>query len=186
MWATWCTSCMEQMPHFQSIYEKYSDKINILAINNNEDRKYIDNVITKFGLTMPILLNNEGLLAVTLGLIGTPYSVLINTDDNIVYTSHESDNILDTFISSLAPNALDINSDKPVTHILPNNMVFDLSAQQYARDRALAQFYFHLMTAYSILRREKIELGKADKHERNRGTHRTWFNHECAITNITR
>ena len=41
-------------------------------------------------------------------------------------------------------------------------MVFDLTAEQYARDWTLAQFYFHVMTAYSILRNQGIELGKAD------------------------
>ena len=104
MWATWCQPCMEQMPHFQKTYEKYKNKINILAININinENTQYIDHVISQFGLTMPVLLDNEGQLAVVLGLVGTPYSVLINTDQNIVYTTHESDNILDTFIEKLA------------------------------------------------------------------------------------
>tara|TARA_R110002072_G_scaffold136124_2_gene278219 strand:- start:208570 stop:208746 length:177 start_codon:yes stop_codon:yes gene_type:complete len=41
-------------------------------------------------------------------------------------------------------------------------MILDLTAEQYARDWTLGQFYFHLMTAYSILRSQKIELGKAD------------------------
>ena len=41
-------------------------------------------------------------------------------------------------------------------------MVFDLTAEQYARDWTLGQFYFHLMTAYAILRSEGVELGKAD------------------------
>ena len=48
-------------------------------------------------------------------------------------------------------------------HNLTNpGMVFDLTAEQYVRDWALPQFYFHLMTAYAILRAEGIELGKAD------------------------
>lgn len=104
LWATWCKPCIEQMPHFQSINEKYGDKINIFAININinENNKYIEDVIAKFGLTMPVLLDNKGQLAVELGLVGTPFSVLINTDNNIIYTTHKSDNILDTFIDKLA------------------------------------------------------------------------------------
>lgn len=65
-------------------------------------------------------------------------------------------------LDGLAPDALDANADKPLEHELPNGMILDLTAEQYARDWTLAQFYFHLMTAYSILRSEKIELGKAD------------------------
>ena len=65
-------------------------------------------------------------------------------------------------LESLAPDALDADSDKPIAHELPNGMIFDLTAEQYARDWTLAQFYFHLMTAYAILRSKKVELGKAD------------------------
>ena len=49
-----------------------------------------------------------------------------------------------------------------IAHALPNGMIFDLTAEQYARDWALPQFYFHLMIAYAILRNRKVELGKAD------------------------
>jgi uncharacterized protein len=65
-------------------------------------------------------------------------------------------------LDSLTPDALDANADKPLAHKLQNGMIIDLSAEQYARDWAIAQFYFHVMTAYLILRSEKIELGKAD------------------------
>jgi uncharacterized protein len=65
-------------------------------------------------------------------------------------------------LDSLASDALDANAPQPLAHELPNGMILDLSAEQYARDWAIAQFYFHLMTAYSILRSERIELGKAD------------------------
>jgi hypothetical protein len=41
-------------------------------------------------------------------------------------------------------------------------MIFDLTAEQYARDWTLPQFYFHLMIAYSILRSAGVNLGKAD------------------------
>ncbi|MHA6316498.1 DUF1993 domain-containing protein [Altererythrobacter sp. CAU 1778] len=52
--------------------------------------------------------------------------------------------------------------DASLAHELPNGMVFDLSREQYARDWALPQFYFHLMAAYAILRAEGVDLGKAD------------------------
>lgn len=65
-------------------------------------------------------------------------------------------------LDGLAPDALDADSDKSIAHELPNGMIFDLTAEQYARDWTLPQFYFHLMTAYAILRSEKVALGKAD------------------------
>lgn len=65
-------------------------------------------------------------------------------------------------LDGLASDALDANADKPLVHELPNGMILDLTVEQYARDWTLAQFYFHIMIAYSILRSEGVELGKAD------------------------
>lgn len=65
-------------------------------------------------------------------------------------------------LDGLAPRALDGDPARPVAHGLPNGMIFDLTAAQYVRDWALPQFWFHLMTAYAILRHNGIELGKVD------------------------
>ncbi len=52
--------------------------------------------------------------------------------------------------------------DRSVAHDLPNGMIFDLTLDQYSRDWAIGQFYFHLMAAYAILRHCGVQLGKAD------------------------
>lgn len=65
-------------------------------------------------------------------------------------------------LDALAADSLDMAPESPIVHELPNGMTFDFTAEQYARDWALAQFYFHVMTAYAILRREGVDLGKAD------------------------
>ena len=65
-------------------------------------------------------------------------------------------------LDRLSPDALDADPNAPVAHELSNGMIFDLTAEQYARDWALGQFYFHVMTAYAILRSAGVELGKAD------------------------
>ena len=61
-----------------------------------------------------------------------------------------------------AADAPAVEPAAPITHALPQGMVFDLTAEQYVRDWALPQFYFHVMAAYSILRAQGVELGKAD------------------------
>lgn len=66
------------------------------------------------------------------------------------------------FLDTLALDALDGDPQRPIAHALPMGMIFDLTAEQYARDWALPQFYFHVMTAYAILRAHGVALGKAD------------------------
>lgn len=45
---------------------------------------------------------------------------------------------------------------------LPNGMTFHLTGGAYARDWALPNFYFHVSTAYAIMRMHGVTLGKAD------------------------
>lgn len=65
-------------------------------------------------------------------------------------------------IEAIAGTGLPIQEGAPVAHELPQGLVFDFTAEQYVRDWALPQFYFHVMTAYAILRAQGVELGKAD------------------------
>ncbi|MDO7835882.1 DUF1993 domain-containing protein [Sphingobium sp. HBC34] len=65
-------------------------------------------------------------------------------------------------LDGLAADALDMDTDAPIAHDLPNGMIFDLTAQGYARDWTLPQFYFHIMTAYALLRSTGVPLGKGD------------------------
>ena len=65
-------------------------------------------------------------------------------------------------VKAAASDGTAIDPTAPISHALPTGMTFDLTAEQYARDWALPQFYFHEMTAYAILRAQGVELGKAD------------------------
>lgn len=65
-------------------------------------------------------------------------------------------------VEAAAADAPDLAPDTPVAHSLPNGMIFDLTAAQYVRDWAIPQLYFHVMTAYAILRAQGVNLGKAD------------------------
>lgn len=53
-------------------------------------------------------------------------------------------------------------ADEKIEIALPNGMQFALTREQYVRDWSLPNFYFHLMTAYSLLRSEGLEIGKID------------------------
>ncbi len=65
-------------------------------------------------------------------------------------------------LDRLGSNALDAGVERTITLALPNGMTFDMTGEQYVRDWAVAQFYFHLVSAYAILRNQGVELGKAD------------------------
>ncbi len=53
-------------------------------------------------------------------------------------------------------------ADSEVDYTLPNNMRFVMTSEEYIRDWMLPNFYFHASTAYGLLRREGLEIGKRD------------------------
>lgn len=65
-------------------------------------------------------------------------------------------------VEAAAAEGIAVDPASSIAHELPIGMVLDVSAERYARDWALSQFYFHVVTAYAILRAQGIELGKAD------------------------
>lgn len=65
-------------------------------------------------------------------------------------------------LDALSPDALDAGADLQISLDLPGGIAFELTGEQFARDWALPQFYFHLVTAYAILRNQGVEIGKAD------------------------
>ncbi|MEO0460754.1 MAG: DUF1993 domain-containing protein [Myxococcota bacterium] len=66
------------------------------------------------------------------------------------------------FLDAVDRGALSDDSSCAVALKLPDGRVFDMTSEQYVRDWAIPQFYFHVMTAYSLLRQAGVDLGKAD------------------------
>ncbi|MBX7494594.1 DUF1993 domain-containing protein [Qipengyuania sp. 6B39] len=55
-----------------------------------------------------------------------------------------------------------VSSGSEIDMTLPNGMRFVMAAHEYLRDWTLPNFYFHATTAYALLRREGLALGKVD------------------------
>lgn len=67
------------------------------------------------------------------------------------------------FLDGLAEDALDqAPADQMMELSLPIGITFNLTRDQFVRDWALSQFYFHVMTTYAILRNAGVEIGKRD------------------------
>ncbi|SFP97438.1 DUF1993 domain-containing protein [Sphingomonas rubra] len=65
-------------------------------------------------------------------------------------------------VESAGAEGIEVDPASSIAHALPIGMVLDVTAERYSRDWALPQFYFHIVTAYAILRAQGIDLGKAD------------------------
>lgn len=100
-WATWCQPCMKEMPHFEHIENIYNKSIKVIGINLgiNDDLTTVKNIIKKFGLTMPIAIDESGDLAQAFKMIGTPYHLLFDKNMNLIHQGHEANESLDNKLS---------------------------------------------------------------------------------------
>ncbi|WP_339532993.1 DUF1993 domain-containing protein [Pseudomonas mucidolens] len=65
-------------------------------------------------------------------------------------------------LASVDPAQINEGTERQVSIELPNGMTFEMTGYEYAVNWAIPQFYFHLVTAYNILRHNGVPLGKAD------------------------
>jgi|HubBroStandDraft_6_1064221.scaffolds.fasta_scaffold691329_2 hypothetical protein len=52
--------------------------------------------------------------------------------------------------------------DRDIVIPLTGDLAFEMKGHQLLRDWALPHFYFHVVTAYDIVRHEGVEIGKRD------------------------
>jgi hypothetical protein len=66
------------------------------------------------------------------------------------------------YVQSVPASAYEGAEDRAIKFPLIENLVFEANGFQYVRDWSLPHFYFHVVTAYDILRHNGIEIGKRD------------------------
>ena len=67
------------------------------------------------------------------------------------------------YVERVRENAFEGAEDRKITIPIPaNNIDFEMNGLQYLRDWVLPNFYFHLVTAYGILRHNGVDIGKRD------------------------
>ena len=58
LWATWCPPCKEEMPAFETYYNKYKDEgFVIVAVNDGDPTPDVLQFVEDYGLTFPVWLD---------------------------------------------------------------------------------------------------------------------------------
>ena len=67
------------------------------------------------------------------------------------------------YVQGVRETAFEGAEDRKIIIPIPeDNMEFEMNGLQFLRDWALPQFYFHVVTAYDILRHNGVDIGKRD------------------------
>ncbi|KPK65164.1 MAG: hypothetical protein AMK73_03760 [Planctomycetes bacterium SM23_32] len=80
-WATWCGPCRAELPELQKVYEGLADEAFLmLAVNVGDQRAAAASFVEQEGLTMPVALDSDGLVAARYGASAIPHTVIIGRD----------------------------------------------------------------------------------------------------------
>jgi len=107
-WATWCTPCREQMPHFEHTYENAGPDLAVIAIDVgfNDSIEQVRRYQKQLGIAMPIVFDDDGHLGAAFHLRVTPQHIVIGRNGRIQYVGHLADPRLDAaLLAARAPAA---------------------------------------------------------------------------------
>jgi len=83
-WADFCSHCRQEFPKIQRAYEKIKPMgYEILAINAGQSKEHVLEIKTTYGLTFPILVDEERETAEVYGVSGLPSSYFIDATGKI-------------------------------------------------------------------------------------------------------
>jgi len=86
-WATWCPPCVEEVPSLNRLISRYSDReFSVVSIDFRESERIIRDFVRKFPVNFPILLDQDGRVAMDWKVFGFPSSFILDRQGNIRYS----------------------------------------------------------------------------------------------------
>jgi peroxiredoxin len=87
-WATWCTPCREEIPHFVEMQNKYgSQGFQVIGISMDDDAKPVREFYQKYNLNYPVAIGDDKLAERFGGVLGLPVNFVIDRQGRI-YAKH--------------------------------------------------------------------------------------------------
>jgi peroxiredoxin len=84
-WADWCHFCESDMAGMETVFRDYRKQgLRVLAVNVGQPRKTVQRFVDRLGLTYEILLDQNGAVSRSYGVIGLPATFLVDRQGRIV------------------------------------------------------------------------------------------------------
>jgi peroxiredoxin len=140
-WATWCPPCRAEIPALQAAHEHYGDAAVILGIDIRETAAQVLEFAPRYGLTYPILLDQDGKVSESLyGVQGVPTSLVIGADG--IVSAHHVGPLTDADIDRYLAPLIDSASANPSSSAEPTRA----SESQMAPDFTLTSSQGEVVT----------------------------------------
>lgn len=87
-WATWCPSCLAEMPSLQRAHDALArDGIPVIAINVGEDAEMVVEFVQQMPVQFPLPLDQNSAIARSYPLIGLPTTFVIDAEGRLVFSA---------------------------------------------------------------------------------------------------
>ncbi len=84
-WASWCPPCQTEMSSLQRLHDNPAERnLTILAVNVGESKKQISSFIARQKLSLPILIDAEGIAQKRYGVNQLPVVFLVDGQGKII------------------------------------------------------------------------------------------------------
>ena len=84
-WATWCTSCIHEIPLLENLKEKYGKDVVFIAVNAGEKSNLIDRFLKKYKFSYIMLKDEDRSFSKSVGVDSLPVTMVLDQDRNVIY-----------------------------------------------------------------------------------------------------
>ena len=83
LWATWCTPCLEEMPHFESSHRKYYEKVKFIGINISDSPTRASKRAKELQISYLLGRDPDGKFTKSLNAIGLPVTAFFDVEGKL-------------------------------------------------------------------------------------------------------
>lgn len=124
-WATWCGPCVEAIPHFNQLTEKYKNQITFIAVSSFDKKNTIEKFLLKKNIKSFIAIDDNKFLSNAFKVQNIPVTIIIDRNGKLRWrgiTTELNEDVLNKFLkedkfNEVSQKGVIFNSFFP----LPNN-----------------------------------------------------------------
>lgn len=91
-WATWCAPCIQEMPALQALHNKFKDRgFSVIGIAVDDTEENVREVLQRFGITYPVILDIKAQSKRQYGIKGFPESFILDGEHRVMVVSDPAD-----------------------------------------------------------------------------------------------
>ncbi|MGH9159162.1 MAG: TlpA family protein disulfide reductase [Vicinamibacteraceae bacterium] len=84
-WATWCVPCLQEIPDFIALQEKYPDQVQFIGFSMDEGpADQVEQFVAEHKVTYPVAIADDEVAAQFGGVFGLPTSFIVDAEGRLV------------------------------------------------------------------------------------------------------